>query len=59
MSDNTKGVNVKIILGRRLLGVFLTTYIPTFLLLIIVYSTHFYKSIFYEGIVTVNLTSKA
>ena len=56
--DGTFGIQVSITLGRRLLGVFLTTYLPTFLLLIIVHATHYFKPFFFEAIVTVNLTCK-
>ena len=58
VDDDTLGVRVSITLGRRLLGVFLTTYLPTFLLLIIVHATHYFKPFFFEAIVTVNLTCK-
>jgi hypothetical protein len=51
-----KGVEVTIVLGRRILGVFLTTYLPTMLLVLIVRCTHWFKSIYFEGIATVNLT---
>lgn len=56
MSDNSKGIKIDILLGRRLLGVFLVTYAPIFFLLVIVYTTHFYRRIFFEGVVTVNVT---
>ena len=35
----------------------MTIYVPTFLIMIIVYSTNFFKQFFFEAIVTVNLTS--
>ena len=56
VDDGTLGIEITITLGRRLLGVFLTTYLPTFLLLIIVHATHYFKPFFFEAIVTVNLT---
>ena len=35
----------------------LTKYVPTFLLIIIVHSTNYFKDFFFEAVVTVNLTS--
>ena len=50
------GVIVSITLGRKILNAFLTTYLPTILLMIIVHTTNYYKDFFFEAIVTVNLT---
>ena len=50
------GVQVSLTLGRRLLGVILTAYIPTILLNIIGHSTNYFKSFFFEAVITVNLT---
>jgi hypothetical protein len=50
------GVKVSLKLGRRLLGVILTSYTPTILLNIIGHSTNYFKSFFFEAVVTVNLT---
>ena len=49
-------VRVTIVLGRRLLGTILIVYIPTFLLIVIAHTTNYFKSFFFEAIVTVNLT---
>ena len=35
----------------------MTIYLPTILILIIVYTTNFFKDFFFEAVVTVNLTS--
>ena len=35
----------------------MTTYLPTILILIIVYITNFFKAFFFEAVVTVNLTA--
>ena len=35
----------------------MTIYLPTVLILIIVYSTNFFKEFFFEAVVTVNLTA--
>ena len=51
------GVHIKIILKRRINNAILTIYLPTFLILIIVYATNFFKDFFFEAVVTVNLTS--
>ena len=51
-----KGIRVSMTLGRRLLGVFLTVYFPTVLLNLIGHSTNYFKSFFFEAVVTVNLT---
>ena len=46
-----------IVLKRRLMNAILTVYLPTLLILTIVYCTNFFKEFFFEAIVTVNLTS--
>ena len=51
-----RGVRISLTLGRRLLGVFLTVYFPTVLLNRIGHVTNFFKPIFFEAVVTVNLT---
>ena len=51
------GVKVSLKLGRRLLGVILTAYTPTVILNIIGHSTNYFKSFFFEAVVTVNLTT--
>ena len=57
-SDNVDlGIQMTIVLKRRLLNAVLTVYLPTVLVLIIVYATNFFQDFFFEAIVTVNLTS--
>ena len=51
------GVNMVIILKRRLINEILTTYLPTCQILSIVYATNFFKPFFFEAVVTVNLTA--
>ena len=46
-----------VVLKRRILNELLTTYLPSFLILSIVYATNFFKGFFFEAVVTVNLTS--
>ena len=50
------GIQVSVILGRKLLGNILTVYVPTALLVIIGHSTNYFKDFFFEAVVTVNLT---
>ena len=45
------------VLKRRIVNELLTSYLPTFLILIIVYATNYFKDFFFEAVVTVNLTS--
>ena len=52
-----EGVEMKIILKRRLINEVMTTYLPSTLILFIVYATNFFKPFFFEAVVTVNLTS--
>ena len=47
---------LNIVLGRRLLGSFLTEFLPTILLNILGHSTNYFKDFFFEASVTVNLT---
>ena len=56
-TDPNKGVRVIIVLKRRIINSILTIYLPTFLVLCIVYATNFFKDFFFEAQVTVNLTS--
>jgi hypothetical protein len=50
------GIEVALVLGRKILNEILTTYLPTCLLVVIVHSTNYYKDFFFEAVVTVNLT---
>ena len=56
-SDYSDGLKMTIIMRRRIMNELLTTYLPTFLILIIVYVTNYFKDFFFEAVVTVNLTS--
>ena len=49
-------VHMVITLKRKIQTELLTTYVPTVLLLIIAYVTHFFKAEYFEASVTVNLT---
>ena len=54
LSSNTV---VTVILGRKILSQMLTIYLPSTLIIIVVYSTNFLKEFFFEAIVSVNLTA--
>ena len=47
---------MEIVFKRRITNELLTTYLPSFLLLLISYSTTFFKSFYFEAQVTVNLS---
>ena len=49
-------IRVEVVLGRRILGTVLTVYIPTVLLIFIAHITNYFKSFFFEAVVSVNLT---
>ena len=55
--DFDEGVQLTIVFRRRILNAILTVYLPTILVLTIVYTTNFFKEFFFEAIVSVNLTS--
>ena len=54
--NQNKGVIMQIVFKRRLTNELLTTYLPSFFLLGICYSTIHFKSFYFEAGVTVNLT---
>ena len=56
--DISQGIDLKIVLNRRIINELLTTFLPTFFFLgIIVYATNFFKPFFFKAVVTVNLTA--
>ena len=57
VDDVKDGIKMGIVFKRRLTNELLTTYLPTFLLLGITYATTFFKPIFFEAALTVNLTA--
>ena len=56
-SDPSQGITMKLVFRRRIMNAILTIYLPTILVLCIVYATNFFKEFFFEAIVSVNLTS--
>ena len=57
LSHTSVKVEIVVNLGRNLLTIILTTFVPTVLLNMISYSTTFFKAFFFEATVTVNLTA--
>ena len=51
------GIQMVIYLKRRVQNELLTTYLPTLLILVIVYTTNFFKPFFFEAVISVNLTA--
>ena len=47
-SNVDSGIQMTIVLKRRILNAILTVYLPTVLVLIIVYATNFFKAFFFE-----------
>ena len=56
-ASTSEGIHLLITFKRRITNAILTIYLPTFLLLSIVYATNFFKDFFFEAVVTVNLTA--
>ena len=56
-TDHSAGLRVTLVLKRRIMNELLTSYLPTILILIIVYATNYFKDFFFEAVVSVNLTS--
>ena len=52
-----KGLRMTIFLKRKIMSEMLTTYLPSFLLLMITFATTFFKPFFFEAALSVNLTN--
>ena len=50
------GLRVDVYLGRRLMNVLLTVFLPTILLNIMGHASVYFQRFFFEAIITVNLT---
>ena len=50
------GVKMEIKFKRRLTNEIMTTFIPSFFLILISYATLYFKSFYFEAVVTINLT---
>ena len=53
---SSSGLKMEIVFKRRLTNELLTTYLPSFLLLLMSYATAHFKSFYFEAAVTVNLS---
>ena len=51
------GMQMTLVLKRKIMNEMMTTYLPTFLLMIITYATTFFKPIYFEAALSVNLTT--
>ena len=54
--SSNNSATVDVFLKRRLTGIFMTEYMPTILLNIIGHSTKYFKSLYFDAKITVNLT---
>ena len=57
VSHPRKGVTMEIKLKRKIMGEMMTTYLPSMLLMMITYATTFFKPVFFEAALSVNLTT--
>ena len=55
--ENGKGIKMEIIFKRKITCEMLTTYFPTLLLIAITFATTFFKPVFFEAALSVNLTT--
>ena len=56
-SDHGKGIWMRITLKRKIMSEMMTTYLPSILLMMITFATTFFKPIYFEAALTVNLTN--
>ena len=52
------GIQLILVLKRRIINELLTSYLPSILILSIVYATNFFKPFFFESVISTNLTSQ-
>ena len=57
LDDHTKGIKMVLVFKRKILGEIMTTYFPSFLLMLITFATTFFKPFFFEAALSVNLTT--
>ena len=57
LSDPEKGVMMEIKFKRKIMSEMMTTYLPSVLLMMITFATTFFKPIFFEAALSVNLTT--
>ena len=56
-NEKNKGIQMKLRIKRKISSEVVTTYFPSFLLLMITYATSFFKPFFFEAALSVNLTT--
>ena len=56
-SSELGGVRMTIVLKRKIMNEMMTTFLPSLLLILITYSTTFFKPYFFEAALSVNLTT--
>ena len=56
-SFSQNGIRMKITMKRKIMSEMMTTYFPSFLLMMITYATTFFKPFFFEAALSVNLTT--
>ena len=56
-SSRQKGVRMTLLLKRKIMNEMMTTYLPSVLLILITYSTTWFKPYFFEAALSVNLTT--
>ena len=52
-----RGIQMDMSLKRKIVSEMMTTYVPSLLLLMITYATTFFKPVYFEAALTVNLTN--
>ena len=52
-----EGISMTIVLKRKIMSEMMTTFLPSFLLLMITFATTFFKPFFFEAALTMNLTN--
>ena len=55
--DHEKGIKLSFVMKRKISSELMTTYFPSLLLMLITFSTTFFKSYFFEAALSVNLTT--
>ena len=56
LQDGHQAVTGRITLGRRLLGTILTVFFPTVLMNVVGHAANYFKSFFFEAVISINLT---
>ena len=56
-TDDEQGIWMSISLKRKIMSEMMTTYLPSLLLMLITFATTFFKPVYFEAALTVNLTN--